>query len=348
MGSLNGKRGQDRDADIVVPGRPRAMPHVWESMERAPHLGRLTLVCFGPPTVRLEGREARPEVLWRKNLALLIYLARAPQHRRSRSQVLRVLWPDKDESRARHSLNESVHRLRSSLGQARLESQGDFIALSEPGLEVDALRLAALARNKLADALQIVPGDSPEGFTVEDAPEFEDWVSTERAGLHAKAAAVLVTLGEALLVEGRSSFADAREAARRALALDRYAEPAVRLAMRAAALAGDQAGALKAHHDFVLALREIGEHPSREFAALADRIRSDRWRPSGPTARADEPPLVGRATEWACVARALAEGLSSGPCTVAITGDPGAGKTRLLSHSLERLGLEGALVVAAR
>jgi DNA-binding SARP family transcriptional activator len=348
MGSLNGKRGQDRGADLVVSGRPRALPHVWDSMERAPHLGRLTLVCFGPPTARLDGRDAPPEVLWRKNLALLIYLALAPQHRRSRNQVLRVLWPDKDESRARHSLNESVHRLRSCLGQARLESQGDSIALSGQGLEVDALRLAGLAPNKLADAFKLLRGDFLEGFTVEDAPEFEDWASTERAGWHAKATTVLVALGEALLVEGRSSFADAREAARRALALDRYAEPAVRLAMRAAALAGDQAGALKAHHDFVLALREIGEHPSREFAALADRIRSDRWRPSGPTTRADEPPLVGRAAEGASVARALAEGLASGPRTIAITGDPGAGKTRLLNHCLERVALEGALVLTAR
>jgi len=241
-----------------------------------------------------------------------------------------------------------VHRLRSSLGQARLESQGECLVLNAESLDVDVLRFTALASTNPADAVRLLRGDFLEGFTVEDAPEFEDWASTERAGWHAKAAAVLVALGEALLVEGRSSFADAREAARQALALDRYAEPAVRLAMRAAALAGDQAGALKAHHDFVLALREIGERPSREFAALADRIRSDRWRPSGPTTRADEPPLVGRAAERASVARALAEALSSGPRTIAITGDPGAGKTRLMNHCLERVALEGALVVTAR
>src|SRR4029453_16233679 len=104
----------------------------------------------------------------------------------SRNQVLRVLWPDKDESRARHSLNESVHRLRSCLGQARLEAQGDSIPLSGQGLEVDALRLAGLAPNKLADAFKLLRGDFLEGFTVEDAPEFEDWASTERAGWHAK------------------------------------------------------------------------------------------------------------------------------------------------------------------
>jgi DNA-binding SARP family transcriptional activator len=316
-------------------------------MEPAPDLARLTLICFGAPTACLDGRDAPPEVLWRKNLALLVYLALAPQYRRSRNQILRVLWPDKDEARARHSLNESVHRLRSSLGQARLESQGDCLVLSCEGLEVDALRFTALAPNKPIEAVGLLRGDFLEGFAVEDAPEFEDWASAERAGFHASAARAFVALGESLLLDGRS-WVQAREAAWRARTFNRYSEPAVRLEMRAAALARDQAGALKAHHEFILALREINEQPSRELAALADRIRTDRWRQAAQAARLDDSPLVGRAAQMASLARMLAEGLASGPRTIAIAGDPGAGKTRLLSHSLERLALDGTLIVAAR
>ena len=348
MRSVNGNHGDGRRSDIVASGRAGAMSHVWDRMESALNLARLTLICFGPPTARLSGRDAPAEVLWRKNLALLIYLALAPQYRRSRNQILRALWPDKDESRARHSLNESVHRLRSSLGQARLESQGDCLVLSCEGLDVDALRFTALATTKPADAVGLLHGDFLEGFTVEDAPEFEDWASVERAGFRAKAGAALVGLGESLLLDGRSRLAEARAAARQARTFDQYSESAVRLEMRAAALAGDQAGALKAHHEFILALREINEQPSRDLAALADRIRSDRWRQAAQATRLDDSALVGRAAETASLARMLAEGMASGPRIIAITGDPGTGKTRLLSHSLERLALDGALIIAAR
>jgi DNA-binding SARP family transcriptional activator len=333
-------------ADFGRSGRAGATPHVWDGMDEPSDVVRLTLICFGPPTARLDGRDAPSDVLWRKNLALLIYLALAPQYCRSRNQILRVLWPDKDESRARHSLNEALRRLRGSLGQARLESQGDSIALSGQGLDVDALLFSALAATKPADAVGLLRGDFLDGFTLEDAPEFDDWASAERARLHAKGATAFVAHGECLLDGG--GFAQSREAASRALALDRFSEPAVRLEMRAAALAGDQAGALKAHHEFTLVLREIGEQPSRELAALAERIRSDRWRQAGQATRLDEAPLVGRAAQVAGLARTLAEGLASGPRTIAITGDPGAGKTRLLNHCLERLALEGTLIVSAR
>jgi DNA-binding SARP family transcriptional activator len=322
------------------------MPAAVDATAKSPDLPHLELICFGTPTARLAGRPAPADVLWRKNLALLIYLALSPDASRSRSQVLGVLWPEKDEVRARHSLNEALHRLRASLGSDRLRSRGESITLNPQELEVDAVQFTALAKAHASGALALLRGDFLEGFTVEDAPEFENWAAAERARLRAAAATTLVTHGEKML--GAGSLAEAREAVRRALAFDSYAEPAVGLEMRAAALAGDQAGALKAYHEFALFLRQIGEQPSRELVALAERIRSHRWRRTGEAARADEPPLVGRATALREVARILREGLTNGPRTLVVSGDPGSGKTRLLSHCLERLALEGALTITAR
>ncbi len=315
------------------PGTPLDLPH-------------LELTCLGPPSARVAGRAAPPDVLWRKHLALLIYLALSPTGARSRQQVLGALWPEKDETRARHSLNEALHRLRASLGPARLRSQGDSITLNQQALDVDAVRFAALASAQPSQALALMRGDFLEGFTVEDATEFEDWASAERTRLRAVGATALVAHGENAL--GTGAFAAARDAARRALALEPYSEPAARLELRAGALAGDSAGALKGYHELTARLEQIGEQPSRALTALAERIRTHRWRQREGTTAHAEPPLVGRRAAAAEIERAVTEGLSSGPRALLITGDPGAGKTRLLNHCLERLALDGALTVAAR
>jgi len=68
----------------------------------------LALHCLGPPSVRVDGHEAPPDVLWRKHLALLTYLALSPDGRRSRNHLLGLLWPESPDDKARRSLNEAV------------------------------------------------------------------------------------------------------------------------------------------------------------------------------------------------------------------------------------------------
>lgn len=309
-------------------------------------LPHLELTCLGPPTARVGGQTAPPDVLWRKHLALLIYLALAPGGSRSRNQVLGALWPEKDEARARHSLNEALHRLRASLGAARIHSRGDTIAVEPHDLEIDAVRFASLVSSRPSEALALLRGDFLEGFSVEDAPAFEDWAAAERARLRAMGAAALVAHGERAL--GAGDYGSARDAARRALGFEPYAEPAARLEIRAAALSGDSAGALAAFHEFASRLQQIGEAPSRDLSALAERVRTHRWKQREGAAASGEPALVGRTAAGAEIERVVTQGVVNGPCTLLIAGDPGAGKTRLLNHCLERLALEGALVAAAR
>ena len=325
---------------------PRAMPGAGEHPGAPLQLPRLELICLGPPTALVAGHTAPPDVLWRKHLALLIYLALSHTRSRSRNQVLGALWPEKDEARARHSLNEAVHRLRASLGSARLQSHGETIALNPEALEVDAVRFEGLAAARPSEAVALLRGDFLEGFVVEGAPEFEDWAARERERLRRVGATALVAHGEHAL--GTGSFTAAREAARRALALEPYAEPAVRLEIRAAALAGDSAAALKCYHELASRLEQIGERPSRELEALAERVRSHRWRQREGVAPGDEPPLVGRVEATGEIERTVTQRLLHGPCALLIVGDSGTGKTRLLSQCLERLGLEGALAVRAR
>jgi DNA-binding SARP family transcriptional activator len=308
-------------------------------------LPRLELYCFGVPTAHLDGAPAPPDVLRRKHLALLVYLALSPDRRRTRAHLVGVLWPETGEAQARHSLNEAIRRLRPCVGEARLASHGDAIVLSEAGLEVDVLRFDALQERSPADAARLLRGDFLEGFMVEGAPAFEEWAAQERDRYRARAAAVLVAVGEEALAVARES--GAIDAARRALALQPYAEPAAQLRMRACALSGDTAGALAAFHEFAARLAELGEQPGRELAALADRIRGQRWRRPTRLHTEQEPALVGRERAHREAFSLVTEALRHGPRTLLITGDPGTGKTRLLTECVERCGLQGAVVAVA-
>ncbi len=58
---------------------------------------------LGPVQVTVAGADAPPELLWRKHVALLVYLARSPRRRRTREHLVGLLWSDRDEKQARHS-----------------------------------------------------------------------------------------------------------------------------------------------------------------------------------------------------------------------------------------------------
>jgi DNA-binding SARP family transcriptional activator len=307
----------------------------------------LELFCFGPPSARLAGAEPPPDVLWRKHIALLIYLGLTPNHTRTRDHLVGVFWPEKAEERARHSLNEALRRLRQSLGAARFISGTDIITLSAENLEVDAVEFERTVSTDPTRAASLLRGEFLEGFTLSDAPEFDQWALRERRRFHEKGAPVFVAEAERFLAASR--FADAQDCARQALALHAYCEPAVGVLMRTLALDGDPAGALAAYHEFSRSLQEdFGEGASRELQELSQRIRDQRWRrtPEGP--KIAEPPLVGRRAEHEATFRIVTTSVHAGPGTVLITGEPGMGKTRLINECVDRLMLDGASVAVAR
>ena len=314
-------------------------------MTEAPNLARLELVCFGPPTARLGGGPPPPDVVWRKHLGLLIYLALSPDRTRTRDHLTGLFWPEKPERHARHSLNEAVRRLRAGLGAERLQTRGDTYTLNETGLEVDALRFAALAPTATADAVGVLRGDFLEGFVLDDAPGFEEWAARERTMWRARGAAALVSVGEAALSSGQ--LAEAEEAALRALALEPHGEGGARLRLRAVALRRDTAGALASYHEFATRLQaELGEQPSQDLQALVQRIRERTWYRVPAPATEPPPPLVGRPSVRDRAFGAIAKAVAGEPRTLVLLGDPGFGKTRLLSECLARAALDGAVTVS--
>ncbi len=310
-------------------------------------LAPLAIRCLGPPSVQLDGHDAPPDVVWRKHLALLVYLALSPETTRARAHLVGLLWAESPDDKARRSLNEAVRRLRTALGEERLLTRGDGLQLSTAGLDVDVREFETLCADSQLRALELMRGDFLEGFHVDDAPEFDTWMEAERSRLRESARRLVVTRAEEQLAVNR--YVEARALARRALALDPYSDVALSLAMRSAALEGDPASGVSLYQEFAERLqRDLGGQPSPQLSALANRIRESKWqRPRGRHPDR-EPPLIGRRDSHARLFAELERVPREGSTCLVIAGEPGSGRTRVLDACAERLALAGAAVASAR
>ena len=93
--------------------------------------------ALGPAEVSVNGAAAPAKLLWRKNLALLMYLARSPKGVRTREHLTGLLWGDKPEEKARHSLNEAVHVLRLCAGDDGFQSDTAQVRIAPGTVELD-------------------------------------------------------------------------------------------------------------------------------------------------------------------------------------------------------------------
>lgn len=310
--------------------------------------------ALGPLDVRVRGAPAPAELLWKKNIALLVYLARSPKRARTREHLVGMLWGDKSDDKARRSLNEALRELRRCTGDGALHSDHTQVRVTAEAVELDTDKLEALAgAGDYAGAASLVHGEFMEGFSVKGASEFDTWLSAEREHWRRRCVDVLVRRAEQLIAGG--SVVEALALIGEARRLDWRRESAVQMAMRALALAGDRAGALALHEEFVVRLeRELGAEPDAETRALTERVRRERaWPLPAPVPDvAPSPhrvPLVGRAAELERLTDAwTACRTKSRGTVVVIEGDAGTGKTRLAEELVARARLDGAVAVGVR
>jgi DNA-binding SARP family transcriptional activator len=309
---------------------------------------------LGPVGLSLDGAPAPPELLWRKHLALLVYLARSPRGR-TREHLVGLLWPDKPEAAARHSLNEAIRVLRRYLGDSSVDTAAGQVRLAPESVRLDVDRLEELARaGDWSAATRLIAGEFLEGFAIPDASGFEDWLAGERSTIRRRSIELLLNCGEELLQSGNAGRASVM--AMRALSLEPRSEPALRLAMRSMALGGDRAAALELFQTFRARLvEEMGSSPDAATEALVERVRQERaLRPApigsaGGRAEEPRPPLVGREVELARLVGAVADACRERRAAVLVLqGDSGTGKTRLAEELLARLRLDGIAVAAMR
>jgi len=318
----------------------------------------MTLYCrtLGPIEIQDDGGDAPSELLQRKNLALLIYLARSPKRARSREHLTGILWAEKPESKARHSLREAIRILRRTLGEDGLATDGDRVRLSGDAVRLDTEDFEQLeASEDWSAAAELVKGEFMEGLSVREAWAFEEWLGAERVQWRSRSVAALVKWAEELLAAGKS--ADATAVSLRANALDPGSASAVRTVMKALALSGDRSAALGRYEAFRQRLEEAGAESDDETLALLKRVQQERsWKlpDSVPTdkdkgAEVRRAPLIGREDKLGQLVSVWASVVSEGRAAVSVVeGDPGTGKTRLAEEMVARARLDGATVATVR
>src|SRR5437667_11917990 len=186
-----------RQENVAALAGDRTVSDNRSAMADSPHL---SVRVLGPARVTVGGAAAPPELLWRKHLALLVYLARSPRKSRTREHLVGVLWSDRDEKQARHSLSEALRVLRRVLGDSGVQADVDQVRLAADGVTLDCDRFAELAaRGEWDAAAAFVEGEFLEGLSLPGANEFESWLGTERALWRALALDALVKSAEAAL-----------------------------------------------------------------------------------------------------------------------------------------------------
>jgi DNA-binding SARP family transcriptional activator len=327
-------------------------------------MGRLVLKLLGGfQAARATGEPV--ELSWRKAQALLAFLALPPGAVHPRDKLAALLWPELPAAQARANLRQVLLALRRALGSAdALRLDGDTVALDPDRVEVDAAALERALREappgELVAALAGYGGDLLAGLRVQEPP-YEEWLAAERERLRECALDGLARL--LAHQRARGDGEGAVQTALRLLALDPLQEPVHRTLMRLHVALGRRGDALRQYHLCVSVLRkELEVDPEVETRELYQEILRHRLAPPAtetPAIRSmldhpgdvrwepvDEVPLVGRASELSSLEAALVAAWSGRPCGVAVVGEAGIGKSRLIGE-LVRLVLQRGGRVAA-
>jgi TolB-like protein/DNA-binding SARP family transcriptional activator/Flp pilus assembly protein TadD len=233
------------------------------------HLRTLgTLGLTGPGVRQVLGASGHH----RRRLALLSVLAASREQGRSRDQLLALFWPESTEARARHSLDQLLYAIRSSVSDDVFAGVNP-VRLNSAVVTTDVgIFMAAFERGDAADAVAEYRGPFLDGFYLDDSPEFERWLEVERANFAGRYSRALETLAQNAGTAGDNEVAV--EFWRKLIAFEplssRNAVGLVRALMRV----GDHTTALQCarSHEALLA-RELGVSPAPELTKLVEELR---------------------------------------------------------------------------
>ncbi len=345
----------------------------------------LSLRLLGPPEVRHDGQPVSFRT--RKVLALLIYLA-VEGRLHSREKLTALFWPESEEAQGRMLLRRSLLLLRQGLheeseppGRAHIMVERDALGCNfasdlhldlqvvQKAVQVPREQTSSLSADangavilQLQAAVTLYRGNFLEGFYLNDAPDFDDWVRLQREAWHTRMALIFDRLSS--LQFRRGELADALEAATRWRVHEPLNETAYQRLMQLYLAMGNRDAALRTYESCRNMLAgELRAKPAPETEALRERIKmAESVSSPSPVSRSTahvstgvspsslllEGPLVGRANEYARLVELYHKAKQGRGQVVMLKGAAGIGKTRLASEFLRWATAQGADVLAGR
>jgi len=250
------------------------------------------LAVLGPLDLRRDGPDgpevADPDLRRERVRMLLAYLV---GHRATtRADVTAALWPDLDERSAANNLRVTLNYLLRVLepwrpaGEpaylVRLDgSRIELVTGGELRLDVDdfdghldaAARAEADGTPSLALEHHLAAVALYRGPLHVDVPD-ADWIDLDREHYSTRFVRAAVRAGQLLL--GRSDLDAAEATARRALAVDQWAEEAYAVLVASALARGDRSAARRHLDRCLAALADLGVTPSEATLQLRRRLRA--------------------------------------------------------------------------
>lgn len=235
------------------------------------------LELLGPvDLVRDDGTEIRSVLSQPQCLALLSYLtANRDAGFTRRTHLAEVFWSGRDESRSRNSLRQALFKITQSLAYDPFDRRGKKeirVCKEAILLDVDELK-RALACEDAEAALAVYRGPFMDGFRLDGARDFDDWLDAQRSTLLMATWSLAHSASLRALEEARPERA--LELAREATRLRPCNETSARTCIEIMAALGDVAAASDACDAFSHRLQsELDESPSQAFEDFACSIRS--------------------------------------------------------------------------
>jgi DNA-binding SARP family transcriptional activator/tetratricopeptide (TPR) repeat protein len=240
----------------------------------APDSPRIHLKTLGGlAVIDATGRPIHAAAALRRPVAVLIVAAASGQRGIARDKLVGLLWPDFHPDRARHSLTQAIYNARRVTGVDDLFLTDGVLRVNPQRVSSDIGELESAAqRGDLEGVAAQYEGAFLDGFFVPESPDFEHWVSINRARFEERVASALEELRARADRAGDDRRAIdwlRRLAVLRPLDSDTAAALAIRLAK-----AGDRAGALRHAQAHIEALKtQLDLEPDRSFLALIDSFR---------------------------------------------------------------------------
>jgi predicted ATPase/DNA-binding SARP family transcriptional activator len=307
------------------------------------------LYLLGDLRLEVDGVDAELVSLSRKAKLLLAVLA-VDRRVHGRSELAGRLWPDVREDSARVSLRTALSQVRAALGRA---AAAVLVAARDGGVA-----LSPDAWTDVGEVERLLAAGEPEAALDRCTSELlagldDDWVLERRDELRDRLADGLGAA--ATVAEAGGDLAAAVRLTRRMTALDPLAEAPHRELIRRLAAAGDRGAALTAYDRLRDRLAErLGIVPSAATRSLVEEIRSERSVELpmlalppvvSPGARS---PFVGRADQLAALAGEWQRVRRGERRVVALSGEPGIGKTRLAAELCAAAHASGGMVLLGR